>query len=179
LNKREAIKSWLSERVEEELEDYDELSLEDRVISIAIIMVFPLIVFYFVAHQTLSTGFFTATFGTLEMVLLYGSLIYWIFTCTVLLLELKDLSRDIDSFGGLFFAAVGFAWLFVVFPFDFAYFADVMPDSLRFLVLWVSNDIARVLLVLGFIVHLFLAVFSGIHRVMVRKELARRKKINK
>jgi hypothetical protein len=179
LSKREAIKSWLSERVEEELEDYDVLSLDDRVISIAIIMVFPLIVFYFVAHQMFSTGFFTASFGTLEMVLLYGTLIYWIFTCTVLLLELKDLSRDIDSFGGLIFATVGFAWLFVVFPFDFAYFADVLPDVFRFLVQWISNDIARVLLVLGFIVHLFLAVFAGIHRVFVRKELARRKRTNR
>lgn len=173
------FKKWLSKSVEEELEDYDELSLEERVISVVIIMVFPLIVFYFVAHQTMSTGFFTATFSALEMVLLYGTLIYWIFTCTVLLLELIDLSRDIDSFGGLIFATVGFAWLFVVFPFDFAYFADMLPDGLRFLVQWISNDTARVLLVIGFIVHLFLAVYAGIHRVMVRKELARRKKINK
>ena len=173
------FKEWLSELVEEELEDYEDLSVDDRVISIGVIMGFPLILFYLISHKMFSTGFFTATFGTLEMVLLYGTLIYWIFTCTVLLLELKDLSRDIDSFGGLFFAAVGFAWLFVVFPFDFAYFADMLPDSLRFLVQWISNDIARVLLVLGFIVHLFLAVFAVIHRVMVRKELARRKKINK
>ena len=171
-----AIKNWLSERVEEELEDYDKLSVDDRVISVVVIMFFPLIVFYFVTHQMFSTGFFTATFGTLEMVLLYGTPIYWIFTCAVLLLELKDLSRDIDSFGGLMFAAVGFAWLFVVFPFDFAYFADVLPDTLRFLVQWISNDIARIVLVLGFIVHLFLAIFSGVQRVMVRKELALRKK---
>ncbi|MBA7636130.1 hypothetical protein ES703_43745 [subsurface metagenome] len=170
------FKEWLSERVEEELEDYDKLSVDDRVISVVVIMFFPLIVFYFVAHQMFSTGFFTATFGTLEMVLLYGTPIYWIFTCAVLLLELKDLSRDIDSFGGLMFAAVGFAWLFVVFPFDFAYFADVLPDTLRFLVQWISNDIARIVLVLGFIVHLFLAIFSGVQRVMVRKELALRKK---
>ena len=142
-------------------------------------MFFPLILVYLIAHQMFSTGFFLVTFGMLEMILLYGSLIFWIVTCTVLLFELKDLSRNIDSFGGLFFAAVGFFWLFLVFPFDFAYFADVLPDSLRFLVLWIFNDIARVLLVLGFIVHLFLAVFSGIMRPMVRKELARRKKINK
>ena len=121
------FKKWLSKIVEAELEDYDKLSVDDRVISVVVIMFFPLIVFYFVAHQMFSTGFFTATFGTLEMVLLYGTPIYWIFTCAVLLLELKDLSRDIDSFGGLMFAAVGFAWLFVVFPFDFAYFADVLP----------------------------------------------------
>jgi len=170
------FKKWLSKIVEAELEDYDKLSVDDRVISVVVIMFFPLIVFYFVAHQMFSTGFFTATFGTLEMVLLYGTPIYWIFTCAVLLLELKDLSRDIDSFGGLMFAAVGFAWLFVVFPFDFAYFADVLPDTLRFLVQWISNDIARIVLVLGFIVHLFLTIFSGVQRVMVRKELALRKK---
>lgn len=172
------FKEWLSERVEEELEDYDKLSVEDRVISVVIVMFFPLILVYFIAHQMFSTGFFTATFGTLEMILLYGTPIYWIFTCAVLLLELKDLSRDIDSFGGLGFAAVGFFWLFLVFPFDFAHFADVLPETLRFLVQWISNDIARVLLVLGFILHLFLAVFAVIIRVMVRKELARRKKIN-
>jgi len=170
------FKKWLSKIVEAELEDYDKLSVDDRVISVVVIMFFPLIVFYFVAHQMFSTGFFTATFGTLEMVLLYGTPIYWIFTCAVLLLELKDLSRDIDSFGGLMFAAVGFAWLFVVFPFDFAYFADVLPDTLRFLVQWISNDIARIVLVLGFIVHLFLTIFSGVQRLMVRKELALRKK---
>jgi len=170
------FKKWLSERVEEELEDYDVLSVDDRVISVVVIMFFPLIVFYFVAHQMFSTGFFTATFGTLEMILLYGTPIFWIFTCAVLLLELKDLSRDIDSFGGLAFAAVGFFWLFLVFPFDFAYFADVLPETLRFLVQWISDGIVRVLLLLGFILHLFLAVFSGIQRVMVRKELALRKK---
>ena len=171
-----SFKEWLSERVEEELEDYDKLSVDDRVISIGVIMGFPLILFYLIAHQMFSTGFFTAAFGMLEMILLYGSLIFWITTCTVLLLELKDLSRDIDSFGGLGFAAVGFFWLFLVFPFDFAHFADVLPEALRFLVQWISNGLARVLLVIGFILHLFLAIFAGIMRVMVRKELASRKK---
>ena len=172
----EKIKSWFSKMVEEELEDYDKLSLDDRVISVAIVMFFPLIAIYFAAHQMFSTGFFTATFGVLEMVLLYGTLFYWIFTCAVLLLELKDLSRDVDSFGGLIFAAIGFAWLSIVFPFDFIYFANVLPENLRFLVQWISDGIARVVLVLGSIVHSALAVVAGIQRVMVRKELAQRKK---
>lgn len=170
------FKKWLSELVEEELEDYDKLSVSDRVISLVFVMFFPLILFYFVAHQMFSTGFFTAAFGILEMIMLYGSLLYWIITCAVLLLELKDLSRDIDSFGGLIFAAISFAWLSIIFPFDFTYFANIMPDVLRILVHWISNPFARVLLVLGFILHFFLAVLAGIQRVMVRKELANRKK---
>ncbi|MFX1468283.1 MAG: hypothetical protein ACFFB8_06435 [Promethearchaeota archaeon] len=169
------FKKWLSELVEEELEDYDKLSVSDRIISLVFVMFFPLILVYFVAHQMFSTGFFTAAFGILEMIMLYGSLLYWIITCAVLLLEFKDLSRDIDSFGGLIFAAIGFAWLSIIFPFDFTHFADILPDVLKILVQWISNPFARVLLALGFILHFFLAVLAGIQRVVVRKELATRK----
>ncbi|MFX0136823.1 MAG: hypothetical protein ACFFDN_24510 [Candidatus Hodarchaeota archaeon] len=172
----EKIKNWFSKMVEEELGDYEKLSADDRVISVAFVMFFPLIAMYFAAHQMFSTGFFTATFGVLGMVFLYGTLFYWIFTCAVLLLELKDLSRDVDSFGGLIFAAIGCAWLSIVFPFDFTYFAYVLPEGLRFLAQWISDGIARVGLVLAFIIHLVLAIIAGIQRVMVRKELAHRKK---
>jgi len=174
--KTEKIKDYFSKMVEEELEDYDKLSVDDRVISLIIVMFFPLILFFFVAHQIFSTGFFTAGFGIMEMVFLYGTPIYWIFTCAVLLLELKDLSRDVDSFGGLIFAAVACAWLSIVFPFDFTYFANVLPENLKFLVLWISGGLVRVVLVLGAIAHAALAIVSGIQRVMVRKELASRKK---
>ena len=169
------IKSWFSKLVEEDMKDDTN---PDRGLSIAIIVVGTLIVLYFIAHQMGSTGFFTATFGTLEMIMLYGSLIYWIVTCVVLLIGLKNLSRNIDSFGGLIFATVGIAWLLVVFPFDFAYFADVLPDFLRFLVQWISNDIAQVLMVLGIILHLILAIFSGILRVFVLKARAHAPKNN-
>lgn len=169
------FKKWIDERVKEELEDYDKLSVDDRLLSLVVVMFFPLILFYFVAHQVLSTGFFIATFGILEMIMLYGSLLFWITTCAVLLLEFKDFSRNIDSFGGLAFAAVAFFWLFLVFPFDFAHFANVLPTVLRFLVQWISNIFARVLLFLGFILHSFLAVLAGTLRVKVRKELASRK----
>jgi len=84
------------------------------------------------------------------------------------------LSRDIDAFGGLVFVTIGAAWLFVVFPFDFAYFADVLPSFLRFLVQWISNDIARVVMVLWIIVNLVAAVYYAILRVFVRKARAKR-----
>ena len=169
LNKTEAIKSWFSKQVEEDVDD--DIPLDERVASIAIVVFGVFIALYFAALQTWSTGFFTATFGTLEMLLLYGSLIYWIVTSVVLLFGCKNLSRDFDI-PGLFFVTIGIAWLFMVFPFDFAYFTDVLPDFLRFLVQWISNDIARVLMVLGIILHLALAVFSTILRVFVRKARA-------
>ena len=62
----------------------------------------------------------------------------------------------------------------MVFPFEFAYFADVLPESLRFLVQWISNDIARVLMVLGIIVHLGAAVYSPIAYKFVGKKRSKR-----
>jgi hypothetical protein len=173
LNKTEAIKRWFSSQVEAEVAD--DIPYNERVVDIAIVMFSFLFGLFFVAHQTGSTGFFTATFGPLEILLLYGSLIFWIVSAALEgIFGRKHLSRDFDSFGGLIFVTIGIAWLLVVFPFDFAYFADVMPDFLRFLVQWISNNIARVLLVLGIILHLVAAVYSAILRVFVRKARARK-----
>ncbi len=135
----------------------------ERVVDIAIVLLSVLMVFYFATHQMQSTGFFTETFGTLEMLLLYGFWVFWIVTSGLEgVLGRRFLSRLFDTFGGLIFASISVTWLLVVFPFEFAYFADVLPDSLRFLVQWFSNDIARVLMVLGIIVHLGAAVYSPI-----------------
>lgn len=171
VNKPETNKSWFSKLVEKEVEYAD--PYEDRGLSIGIVVVGILMGVYFIAHQAQATGFFTATFGTLEMVLLYGMLLYWIVTSALIIVGQKDLSRDLDL-GGLFFAALAVAWLLVVFPFDFAHFADVASESLRVLLMWISNDIARLLMVLSFIVHLGLAVYSAILRLAVYRVRARK-----
>ena len=173
---KEKIKKHSSNLVEKELEDYDKVSMDDRVISVLVIIILPLVAFYYLAHSTLSTGFFTASFDTVEKVFLYGTLIYWIFTCVVLLLEYKDLSRDVDSYGGLIFGAIGCIWLFIVFPFDFTYFADALPGGMKFLVQWISNGTARVFFLLKFIFYLFNAIIALLQRIPVRKELAKRRK---
>ena len=170
MNEKESKKNRFSSLIEKELDDV--VRKDDIIMSIVIDVIGILFVLLFISHQAWSTGFFTAKFGPLEMFLLYGSLIYWIVTCAFLLLALKNPSRDLDSFGGLIFVAISFIWLLVVFPFDFTHFADVLPDSLRFLLQWVSNDIARVLMFLGFILHLFLAVYALKIRMMVRKARA-------
>jgi hypothetical protein len=142
--------------------------------SIIIIIVGVLFTLFYVAHQIGSTGFFTSKFGPLEMFLLYGSLFYWIFTCVILLLGFKNPSRDLDTFGGLIFVTITFAWLLIIFPFEFSHVADVLPDSLKFLLQWISDNVARVLLVIGFIIHLALAIYSLKIRLMVLKERAAR-----
>jgi len=128
-----------------------------------------LVVLYLAAHQIWSTGFFTAKFGTIEMMMLYGSWISLSISSGLEgLLGKRLLSRLFDSFGGIIYIAVATAWLLVVFPFDFTYFANVLPDFLRFLVQWISNDIARIVMVLYTIAMAIAAIYSPIAYKFIR-----------
>ena len=103
------------------------------------------------------------------MVMLYGSLVAWIITGSLDgIFGQRLLSRLFDVFGGIIFIAISFFWLLVVFPFEFSYFADVLPVFLRFLVQWISNDIARGVMMLGTIVLAVAAAYSPIAYKFVR-----------
>ncbi len=172
ISKLESIKDHFSKMVEKELGD--EIASDDKVASIFLLIVNGLFGLYFIVHQTASTGFFTPKFSTFEMVMLYGIIIYWVTTSVLILIGQKHPSRDLDTYGGLFFATFAIVWLIVIFPFEFTYFANVLPDFLRFLVQWISNDIAKVLLILLFIPHIILAVYSLILRLYIRKARVQR-----
>ena len=174
ISKLELIRDHFSKIAEKDLDD--EIASNDIGAAIFLLVTNALFGLFFIVHQTVSTGFFTPMFGTFEMVMLYGLFIYWITTSVLILIGQKHPSRDLDTYGGLFFAAFAIVWLTVLFPFEFAYFADVLPDFLRFLVQWISNEIALVLLSLLFIIHLFFAVYSLIIRLYVLKARAKLKK---
>jgi hypothetical protein len=128
-----------------------------------------LMILYLVSHQIWSTGFFTTKFGPIEMLMLYGS---WISLSISSGLEgilgQRLLSRLFDTFGGIIYISVATAWLIIVFPFDFTYFANVLPDFLRFLVQWISNDIARIIMALYAIVMGIAAIYSPIAYKFIR-----------
>jgi hypothetical protein len=173
LSETKATKNWFARRAEAEAKK-GTLSYSERARNIVGVVVGLLIVLYFATHQMGSTGFFTSEFGTLEMLLFYGSPIVEriLFPALNGLFGRKNLARLFDVFG-LILIAIAFTWLFVVFPFDFAYFAVVLPSFLRFLLQWISNDIARVLMVLGIIVTLVIAIYYAILYVLVRRELSK------
>ena len=128
----ESIRNRFSKTAKGELSD--EIATDDKVASIVLIVVNGLFGLYLILHQTVSAGFFTPGFSTFDMIMLYGIPIYWITTSVLILIGQKHPSRDLDSYGGLFFATFAIGWLIVVFPLNFTYFANVLPDSLRFLI---------------------------------------------
>lgn len=76
-----------------------------------------------------STGFFTAEFGALEQFLFYGYWAVWITTASLEgILGLRLLSRLFDVFGGITFLLISTVVLLIIFPFDFQYLADALPE---------------------------------------------------
>ncbi len=71
------------------------------------------------------------------------------------------------------FATVSCVGLYVVFPFDFTHLTDVLPDFLKFLLLWFSSDVAKVLIAIGIIVIPVATVYVTALYVFVRRELSK------
>lgn len=136
------------------------------------VVVVILVALFFYAHQAWSTGFFTTSFGSAEAFFLYGS---------ILLGALGPLMRSAigrrndvrpAEIATSLFWIVGSIWLLLVFPFDFSHFGDALPDFVRFLVSWVSNDIAWVLFLVGTLGGIAFPIVSGLLYLKVKKLLA-------
>ena len=153
------------------------LPLNERIFGIAIVIVSILMIMFFRAHQIQSTGFFTSKIGTMEIIMLYGFWIFWITTASLeAIFNKRFLSRIVDTFGGVIFATISIAWNLVVFPFEFTNFANVIPESLKFLVQWISNDIAWIVMIVLMILHLLAAIYCPFAYKFVDKKILKRKK---
>ena len=93
-----------------------------------------LIALFFYVHQTEATGFFTSSFGGTEALLLYGAILVGVAGPLARFLTGKrNKSRPPELIASVFWI-VASAWFLMmeVFPFNFAHFADVVPDFLAF-----------------------------------------------
>lgn len=103
---------------------------------------------YLAYHQISNTGFFTAAFGPLEMLALYGPIVISLAAPAVRFFGARrDAGRPFDAATHLSLAT-GSLWLAIIFPFSFAHLADPLPVAVRFVIAWISNDIGRALLLL-------------------------------
>jgi hypothetical protein len=103
---------------------------------------------FFAAHQLTHTGFFTDAFGPLEMLCVYGPLLLTLAAPFMRALTgRRNPGRPLEFATSLCTALAGL-WLLHVFPFDFAHFADVFPEQLQFMFMWVSDGIGKIVLLL-------------------------------
>jgi len=53
--------------------------------------------------------------------------------------------------------ALGSLWLAILFPFNFAHLAAVLPEAIRFVLAWITNDIGRLVLILQVLIGVIIA----------------------
>lgn len=128
--------------------DNEALSISQRWLEASFDIPMLLLFGFFAYHQLRQTGFFTARFGPVEMICLYGPIVVSLVAPIVRAVAgRRNPARplDIATYMSL---ALGSLWLLIVFPFDFSHLADVLPGAIRFVIAWITNDIGRLVLAL-------------------------------
>jgi hypothetical protein len=103
---------------------------------------------FFVLHQTTQTGLLSDNFGTLEMLLLYVPILLTVLDFGVQIVTGRHHpARPFEAASALLMGLAAI-WFLIRFPFDFTHLGDVLPEGLRFLLGWVTNDLAKIPLVI-------------------------------
>ncbi len=135
------------------------------------ILVMLLVTAFFAYHQVAGTGFFTPRFGPLEMTLLYGGGVMGVLTSvTRAAIGRRNALRPLEMAGMVLWIAASL-WFLTIFPFNFSHLADALPGSLHFLLSWISDDIAKALLVIGSVGGVIGIIYDGILYASVRRWL--------
>ncbi len=139
----------------------DVLTPGQRWLELMVIPGIALLLGFLVYHQVANTGFFTAKFGSLEMVCLYGPILLAVIAPTIRAVNgHRNVARRFEVASRLCLA-VGSLWLLIVFPFNFAHLADTLPGPLRFVLAWVTDDLGRLLLLLQVIISPISALWAA------------------
>jgi hypothetical protein len=154
--------------------DRDKMKPSERAGDGFVMVILVTMAAFFVSNQVQGTGFYTAAFGPLEMVLFYAPIPLGLaISVARLATGRRNLARPFEIVNALVWVVAGF-WLYLVFPFDFAHFASVLPDSLKFLLSWIPNWLARDALLLAGISGAGNSVYIPVLYMRVRRELVRR-----
>jgi len=138
----------------------DKLTPTDRVGELFSVQLLMLMFGFFLYHQLADTGFFTDEFGFVEMLALYGPLFLAMDAPVVRAITgRKNPARPFDAFANICLV-VGTFWLLEVFPLDYTHLADALPKFLRFILSWVTDDMARIVFVIMIVVNSITAVVN-------------------
>lgn len=133
-------------------------------------LVVMLLVFgFFADHQVAHTGFYTAKFGTMEMVCLYGPMLLSLVAPIVRAVTgRRNPARPFEVVTNVFLA-IAAVYLLLVFPFNFAHLADALPAAFHFVLAWITDGIGRAVLILQIIVGTIWAGVSAWQYLSVRR----------
>ncbi|OGN97889.1 MAG: hypothetical protein A2Z71_07595 [Chloroflexi bacterium RBG_13_50_21] len=153
-----------------EKKDVETLSIPQRWAGLYTVILMLLLLAFFIFHQLKNTGFFTDKFGWTDMLALYGPILISLGPPIQRLIQgRRNPARPLEAATDLSLA-VGSLWLKYNFPFEFAHLADPFPFAMRFAFGWITNDIARWILLLQVIIGFLSSASTITTYVRVRRK---------
>jgi hypothetical protein len=141
-----------TERLRERRRNKEVLTIPQRVGEAVAGTIFTtLVLAFFLYHQFANTGFFTSNFQGWAWFAFYGG-IFLSYLPPILrgVIGRRNPVRPWGAFCNLF-SAFSSLYLLTLFPFNFAHITDAFPAETKFALFWVTNDIGRIALALGFV----------------------------
>lgn len=153
--------------------DRDRIGTGERIGSMVGIVLIIIVTFIFMDAQGRGV-FFTDAFGPVEQMAFYGSLLYGIVPGLIrAIVGQRNVARFAEVVGSLVFA-VAWTYLLTVFPFDFSQLWDYLPEPLGSALSWVSDDLVKLVVVVGIVFSIISVVYNLALYLEVRRELRRR-----
>ena len=128
-----------------------------------------IMVIFLLLHWAQDTGFYTSEFDEIDATVLFAPILFGMVPELFrFMVGRKNLSRPLDVIVSLLFV---FSAVYFLndFQFNMEAFSQPLPGSLRFILDWISEDIAKVLLVIGVIGGGFSVVWNALTYVKVRE----------
>lgn len=165
------LRNWFQKQAEKEAKR-DVLKRSDRFGNLIGIIGTIIVLFFFAAHSTSQTGFFTSDFGAVSSFIFFGATAWGIIPSAIRLLTgRKSPSKLPDMFGSIL-VFIAMLYFLANFQFDFAHVADPLPDFLKWVVQWITAEFVRAVMVIGVIALVFVIPFQAMSYQYLRCALA-------
>jgi hypothetical protein len=149
----------------------DRLRPSERVGQLIGMVVALIVAVYFAVLYASSSGFFTSEFTTADAVLFFEiAFLGAIPGLLRVVIGHKNAIRPLDVIFSISML-VAAAWFLSSFPFDFSHLPDALPMALRFLLSWISDGIAQVLMAIAIIASIFMIPYTTLLYLAVRRKL--------
>lgn len=151
--------------------DDDPLSMEDQAGQLVGVLGSMLVLFYLIALWMGDVGFYTDEFSGTDAAVLFIPVVLGIFPAFVrIVLMRQNPARPLDALNTALFVLSAIYFL-GNFHFDMSQFSYPLPEALRFLVDWIDEGWARMLLIVGIFGGTVGCVWISVTYVKVRQIL--------
>jgi hypothetical protein len=120
-----------------------------------------LLLAFFSYHQWKQTDFFTEKFGPIEMIALYVPIVVSMVAPFQRAIQGHVNPARLTEASSDLLLALGSLWLWFIFPFNFAHFADIFPTRMHFAFVWLTDPVGKFILLLQVVVG-FISALSNV-----------------